>query len=314
MLAAVPARVELLGDFILAWVSEVLLCPEEFITCQSLLTDDRVLAEALAEDLRGVRHELRLGAFSPERRRGPDAAQVLVRRRQPVLEATYQAGEIGALGAIERVDLIDDQELEGLGVVVAPQVLVLRAKQQVVEHLVVREQDVWWVLAHRVTVCDELLAGHHHRGRVLLLADVETRCDLATRRSGVVDELGESPCLVSRQRVHRVDEDRFDAGGALLLDARVEDRQQEALGLTRASPGRDQRGLSRELAELLECSHLVGVRPPRHRDVAEVMPTVLGRPWPKRELERDVWPAHQRAGLVHEAVDHGVEPRDIRRE
>ena len=63
----------------------------------------------------------------------------------------------------------------------------------------------------------------------------------AGSRQQLVDALG----LVGGQRVHRVQQDRLDAGLALLplAAAVVEHRDQERLGLARAGAGGDQRRL-----------------------------------------------------------------------
>ena len=58
------------------------------------------------------------------------------------LEPANQAREVGALSAVERVQLVDDKEPHGASRAAAPQVAVAWPHHQVVEHLVVRQEDV----------------------------------------------------------------------------------------------------------------------------------------------------------------------------
>ena len=105
------------------------------------------------------------------------------------------------------MELIQDEVLKGLRACL-PQNLVLAAQQQLIQHLVVREQDVWRVLPNRVTVVDQPLLTNHG-----LLARLLPRIDRSAntgkprvRRQQLRDPLR----LVISQRVHRIQNQSLD--------------------------------------------------------------------------------------------------------
>ena len=72
-----------------------------------------------------------------------------------------------------------------------------------------------------------------HRGvrQPLPLAHVETRAHLAAQRRIAVDDLGDAPRLVERQRVHGIDEDGLHALLASVPPAVIQNRPKKALRL-----------------------------------------------------------------------------------
>ena len=101
---------------------------------------------------------------------------------------------------------------------------------------------------------------------------------LPSRRLVTVDKPCQARGLISRERVHRVDQDRLDPWLSRLTDALVQDRQQEALGLPRTGARGDQRRLEPLAAQPLERALLVRVRWP-----------------PERHVFEERWPRHPRA-------------------
>ena len=77
-----------------------------------------------------------------QRGRRADAAELPWRGLHPLLHAPDQASQVGALRAVEGVQLIHHQVAQRLRFVHPPEPAVARPDQQVVEHLVVGEQDV----------------------------------------------------------------------------------------------------------------------------------------------------------------------------
>ena len=63
-------------------------------------------------------------------------------RAQPVFQPSDKKGKVGALRTVEGVHLVDYKEAQRLGPVFLPKRLVSSPQEQVVEHLVVRQQDV----------------------------------------------------------------------------------------------------------------------------------------------------------------------------
>ena len=154
-------------------------------------------------------------------------------------QAPQQHGDVGALGAVVGVELIEDQVGQGGGRG-PPQLAVLGAQEQLVEHLVVGEQDVRRVVADGVAVGDE-----GFRGDALVrpgggVAGVDGGAH--PRQGGVGgDEAGQAAGLVRGQGVHGVEDEGLDAGDPPGAGAQhvVEDGVEEGLGLARAGAGGD---------------------------------------------------------------------------
>ena len=72
---------------------------------------------------------------------------------QPQTQPAQQQGHVGALGSVIGVELIEHDVLQRVGGKL-PHQLVGVPKQQLIEHLVVRQQDVRRILAHGVPVGD----------------------------------------------------------------------------------------------------------------------------------------------------------------
>ena len=196
--------------------------------------DHGALIEGFPEDRLGVAPQLDSRLLSrAQRGRGPDADQVPLRRAEPVLQPPQQQGEVRALRPVEGVHLVDHQEAQRLRVVLLPERLVPAAQEQVVEHLVVREQDVGRVLPHRLAMGDDAVRGHLV-GRVLRLRVRVDPGPHPLERADLRDRRRDPARLVGRQRVHRVDQDRLDPGLSLVPPAVVEDRPEVGLRLARA--------------------------------------------------------------------------------
>ena len=154
-------------------------------------------------------------------------------------EAAQQHGDVGALGAVVGVELVEHEVLQRVGFVGGPEVAVLTPEQEEVEHLVVGEQDVGRVVAQHFALVDEVVLPHL---RVATrLADVEPGPQPGELRLGV-DQLSDAAGLVGGERVHRIEDQRLDARPPCepFAGAVVEDGVQEAFGLARAGAGGDQ--------------------------------------------------------------------------
>ena len=144
-------------------------------------------------------------------------------RPQPAEQQRDIRAEAPAVG----VHLVEHDE--AAAVILEERVAVPRADQQVLEHHVVRQEDVRRALPHRLAL------GLFRRAVVLLHRDVGV--------ARGVEVLRDADFLIVREGVHRVDEDRRDA--ALLefrrvLDRVLQDGKQEALAL--AGPGAGRHG------------------------------------------------------------------------
>ena len=164
-------------------------------------------------------------------------------RLEPRPQPPDETGEIRPLRAVEGVQLIHHQVAQHARDVVAPQREVDGPRQQQVEHLVVGEQNVRRPFAQDLPVLDDVVRSHALPGRCSGLAHVQSRRHLAVERRCSVDDPGDSPRLIRGQRVHGIDDDGLDAGRTGLGTAVVEHRVEEALGLSGAGSGRDDRRL-----------------------------------------------------------------------
>ena len=213
---------------------------EELVNPLARLPDDRLRIEARAEDAGHVVEEPVLLPLLAEGGGGSRADQIVL-CAEPRPQPPDEAGEVRPLGAVEGVQLVHHQVAERARLVPPPEPLVRGPDQQVVQHLVVREQDVGRVSQHRPPVRDHVLRPHCGRPRRSLpvLADEEPGRDPSPERRAPMDRRGDPPRLVGGQRVHRVDHDGFDPRFAGLPPAVVKDRVEEALRLPGTRAGRD---------------------------------------------------------------------------
>ena len=196
---------------------------QEFVDALPDLPDDRAWFERLAEDPRGIPGQFRFLGFAAQGRRRANARQAFLGNLEARLEPADEAGEIRALRAIERVQFIDHEPVQGSRAIQPPKALVPGANQQVVQHLVVRQEDVRRAFQHAPTVFDDALGGHTRRRIGRALADEQARRDPVLQRGGSVNGLRDAPRLIGRQGVHRIDQDGLDARLARPGAASVED-------------------------------------------------------------------------------------------
>ena len=217
--------------------------------------------ELLAEELgREVRHRLR--GLPLHGRAGADTDQAAVQLVDMFFEPAQQAGHLDAPRTAVGVHLVQHQEPE----VLVEEHAIFLAEEEVLEHRVVRHEDV----GKRGGIADLLavpdgLPGQVRRAHLLVtlrgallvfgrIAGVARKCD-----AGPGQILREALVLVVRQRVHRVEDDRADAR-ARMLEAIVQDGQEESLGLAGSGATRDDRVAAGQ--DLFDRLLLVGEKPP----------------------------------------------------
>ena len=134
-----------------------------FLDGLSGFADHGVGLELDAEDLAGELSELvECPDPAPERCRRGDRRccaewPVGLVHAECATEAAEQHGDVGALGAVVGVELVEHEVLQRVGLVGGPQVAVLAPEQEEVEHLVVGEQDVGRVVAQHFALVDEVV-------------------------------------------------------------------------------------------------------------------------------------------------------------
>ena len=160
------------------------------------------------------------------------------------------------------------------------------------------------MLSQRFPVRDDVVPAHRlvRRALRLVVAPDEDPCrHLPMQRRCPVDRLRDAPRLVRRQRVHRIDEDRLDTRRPGLRPAVVQDRIQEALGLTGPGAGRHDGGLPGAGREARERGALVAVRREPERYVRERL-APLGR-LQERQRDGEVRPLGEVFRIRQKVVD-----------
>ena len=159
---------------------------EELVNPLPRLAHDGVRIEVRPEDGGHVVEQLPLLPRLAERRRGPHADQVLP-GAEPQPQPPDEAGEVGPLRPVEGVQLVHHQVAQRAGFVPPPEPLVRRPDQQVVQHLVVRQQDVRRRPQQRLPVRDHPLRPHpgRPRPRLRVLPDEEPPPSPAPRSPGI---------------------------------------------------------------------------------------------------------------------------------
>ena len=210
---------------------------EEFVDAKTILGHHGFRRECGIEYLAGVRADVTYRLLGAHGGRSANEAHIVAGGVQPVGEPAQQAGQVGALRAVESVQFVHDEVFERVRIVAVPNPGVFGAYQQIVEHLVVGEQDVRRVLQQFLMAGHDIGGGH---GVVVLvatalahLAHIHARGHVIAQFRTVVDEFGQSLRLVGGEGVHRIDEDGLDALAAkpTLPITVVEDWVQEAFGL-----------------------------------------------------------------------------------
>ena len=196
------------------------------------LADHRLRLDGRAEEAAGdARHLgplLVVRARPRERRRGADALDV--RRLAGVADPANEEGDVGTLPAAVGVQLVEHEVREALRR--ADERLVVRTREDVLEHHVVRQEDVRRMRADLLALLVVLLAG-----------ESPERHRAATVRIAVAEELAELLLLAIGQRVHRIHDDRGDPAPAAPSFPRpedvVDDRHDVRKALARAGTGRE---------------------------------------------------------------------------
>ena len=139
-----------------------------------LFADDGVGVDRSTEDSRReVAHVgCGVGTGAERGRRGDRDGSPEVGRRRPYRGAAEaaQQHDVGALGSVVGVELVEHDVAERVGGVVSPQVSVFSPQQEEVEHLVVGEQNVGRVGPKDVAFVDEVVGAH--RGVASCFTDV----------------------------------------------------------------------------------------------------------------------------------------------
>ena len=137
---------------------------------------------------------------------------------EPGFQPSQEECQIGSLSSIESVQFIHHHIPECALGVLTPQPPVLGPDQQVVEHFIVGEQDVWRIISECGPIGDDTRWSHCHLSPAIPTgpATDEQSHSKPSEQRRRCDDLREATGLISRQRVHGVDDQRFDAFATLL--------------------------------------------------------------------------------------------------
>lgn len=162
---------------------------------------------------------------------------------QPRTQTPDEHGDVGALSSVVGVELIEHQILQG-GRRVVPQAGVRLAQQEQIEHPVVGEQDVGWVVTQCVPVIDQRMGAGMPSFTLAAYVDTGTHAGEALVPMQII---GKATGLIGDEGVHRVQDDRLDpplAAGRGSLTV-IQERNEKGLRLSRSGAGRDDRRLGR---------------------------------------------------------------------
>ena len=231
-----------------------------------------------------------------------------------VAETPQQHGNVRALGAVERVQLVHHQIAQRVGLLAGPQPGILGAQQQEVQHLVVGQQNVGRVLAQRMAVGDNREAAvgqllNRFRELVGCITHVQASTDILQRR-----RFDDFPCqpggLIRGQRIHRVEDDGLDPRTAegTLLAAVLQNGIEKTLSLARTGARGHQGGAGITATETFKGPALMGMRHETGRQPWKGSQAIgrrrLGPEW---QRQRQIGATKQVAVGVDEAVDEAFE-------
>ena len=212
------------------------------------------------------------------------------------------------------MQLVHHQIAQRVGLLAGPQLGILGAQQQEVQHLVIGQQNVGRVFAQRMAVGDDREAAVRqllNRFRELVggITHVKTGTDILQRRR--FDDFPRQPGgLIRGQRIHRVEDDGLDPRTAdgTLQTAVFQNGIKKTLGLARTGARGHQGGAGIIAAETFKGPALMGMRhetgrQPRKGGLA-IGRRVLG---PERQRQRQIGATKQVAVGIDEALDEAVE-------
>ena len=131
---------------------------------------------------------------------------------QASTQTSQEQSQISTLRPVKRMQLVNHQVAQCGRRVALPQPAILGPEQQIVQHLVVGQQNIWRILSQCVAVCDDTCWRHHHAlARIGNRATHKQAYPQASKGWRCSNKLCKPTRLVGRQRVHGVDYQRLDA-------------------------------------------------------------------------------------------------------
>ena len=149
------------------------------------------------------------------------------------------------------MQLIHNDVAQHLRRVLCPQLAVLWPDQQVVEHLVVGQQNIWWIATKGFTVGNHLLGRHANFAAAVLAghaAHIKAHAqafECRRKRNAFCESRG----LVGGKCIHRVDDQCLHTAVAASFGPHtvIQHRIQEALRLAASGAGGDDCGLGHSI-------------------------------------------------------------------
>jgi len=176
------------------------------------------------------------------------------------------------------VKFIHYQKPQGLWAVSFPQRKVPGPYQEVIKHLVVREQNVRRCEALFFPAGDDAVFGHDFMRVLLCLSHEEPRYDLALQLGVVPDGFCDTARLVSGQSVHGINQDNFYTRLTPMSVAMFQHGPQKAFGLTGTRTCCNKSGSGERTGKSLEGLFLVQVGRKCQGDFREEIRTALAIP------------------------------------
>ena len=115
---------------------------KEFSRAQPIFCNDRITLKRFPKDFRCIFDDLLITVLGSHRRGCSDTAEKSIIDSKTAFQSSKKAGKVCSLRSIECMKFIDRNILQCLRAIVLPELGIFRTHQKIIQHLIVRHQDV----------------------------------------------------------------------------------------------------------------------------------------------------------------------------
>ena len=176
------------------------------------------------------------------------------------------------------MQLIDSDVFQCIRCVILPESGILRTNKQVIQHLIVRHQDIGRRIKQCLMICDDVVFAHHTARSMLTATHIHANSHVSPKLWAFVNKTCYTSCLIRRQRIHRINNEGFNAILSTMLITVFQNRVQKTLRLTGTCSCCDQSGLSIISSQSLKSCILVHIREVCRMDCLKAVRHLLCHP------------------------------------